>query len=139
MAIPYILSLDPPNPVLMKNRPQNETISEIVCQAEGAGGVDPIITWKMNGNPVPADSSWIEVRIVHSLRLRNRLLMITFQSKNSSSSKLIYSSLNIHDDMEDGTSIRCLAKQYFPNKTVIYESSVLTKLTVVEGRVNHNC
>ena len=47
VALPFSLSIEPPFPVIDKNL--NETLEEVVCQATGAGGVDPTLIWQIDG------------------------------------------------------------------------------------------
>ena len=113
VAIPYVLELEPEEPLILRGK-VNESTSELICSATGAGGIDPIIKWQVNGEFLESSSIWRDF--------------------HSEGYNIIYTSLELlEEDLEDGTIVRCLSKQYYPNNTVIFESSIASTITVVEG------
>ncbi len=61
-----------------------------------------------------------------------------WQEEHSDGRRLIYLSLPLQanlDLLSHDATLRCLSKQRFPNGTVIYESSVATKMDVITGWV----
>ena len=56
VALPFSLSIEPPFPVIDKNL--NETLEEVICQAKGTGGIDPMLEWQING--VTVESQYTE-------------------------------------------------------------------------------
>ena len=61
------------------------------------------------------------------------------QEIHSDGEKTLYLALTLEGlefgEDETGAELRCLARQYFPNKTIIYESTKTAHLTLLQGEL----
>ena len=61
------------------------------------------------------------------------------QEIHSDGEKTLYLALTLEGlefgEDETGAELRCLARQYFPNKTIIYESTKTAHLTLLHGEL----
>jgi len=96
--------------------PLNASDSAVICQAEGAGAVDPTLVWQIDGVDLEAENrteEWVE-----EAENGRRIHHLTFP--------LI---ANV-DLLFDGVELRCSSRQTFADGTVAYESAVVTKVRV---------
>lgn len=61
------------------------------------------------------------------------------QEIHSDGEKTLYLALSLEGldlgEGENGAELRCLSRQYFPNKTIIYESTKTAHLTLLQGEL----
>ena len=130
VASPYTVTVTPEDPTLTLSAYDptlivaNSSDLEVICRAEGAGSVNPALTWQIDGHEAveKMTSTWTE--------------------EFGDGEKAVFLSLTLtpSEPFHSLTTLRCLSRQTFPNGTIIYETSAQTTLVFaqeeVEGEVN---
>lgn len=103
---------------------------EVVCQAKGSGDVVPVLHWiaqnKQVGQGMAQMSTWKENNVDGTMLVSTSLIVDRTFLENMVP---INSTLPEHKQLD----VKCVSTQFFPNGSVIYESSVMAQYQIMRA------